>query len=107
MKNIGAFFLCAIFAFTSLVGCANLDFEIQKSLPAICTNATQAHNTFIGITNVTEIDAKIVRAEAAGWNTLSPLCLNPSEQTSGSVIIAATAAYAQISAALKEARRNE
>lgn len=107
MKNIGAFVLCAIFAITSLVGCTSLDLEIQKSLPAICANATQTHNTFIGITNVTEIDAKVVRAEEAGWNALVPLCLNPSEQTTGSVLIAATAAYAQISAALKEARRNE
>lgn len=84
---------------------ASVDASVQKQLPAICANAKTAHVTFSLIASTGKIKSKTVAVELAAYNSIEPMCENPSSQTAASVLVTATLAYVQITSALKEAQR--
>lgn len=97
--------LIAASACLALAGCqtASIDEAIQRNLPQICSAATTAHDAFTAVAITGAVSASTVRREEAAWNALQPLCTNPAGATSASVLVAAAAAYATITVALRDA----
>lgn len=85
----------------AVAGCTTtkLDADIAKNLPAICTAAGQAHGVYLLAAAAGKVSAKNQSRADAAWNSLQPLCADPSSQTTASVITAAFAAYLTISTA--------
>lgn len=91
------------FACLALTGCqtATVDQAISKNLPQVCSAATVAYTAFDAYASVATVSAKDERRVDAAWKALQPICLNPSSQTAGSVLVAAIGAYGTIALALK------
>ncbi len=92
----------------ALAGCtttSSIDAAIQSNLPAICNAATTAHIAFSAVAATGNISDRTVRREQAAYDALQPLCADPANATTASVLVAAATAYATITAALREAER--
>jgi len=92
-------------AMLALAGCqtTSIDTAIQKNLPQVCSAATSAHAAFVVVAAGGSISDRTIRKEAAAWSALQPICANPSGQTTSTILVAAAAAYATITVALREA----
>ncbi|WP_315920468.1 cell wall anchor protein [Mesorhizobium sp. SP-1A] len=88
-------------AMLALAGCQStkLDADLQKSLPAICGAATQAHDLYVLALAADRVSEKTQRRADAAWASLHPVCADPDKQTTSSILTAAFAAYLTISAA--------
>ncbi|CAM5577819.1 hypothetical protein MAUB1S_09724 [Mycolicibacterium aubagnense] len=92
-------------AMLALAGCqtTSIDNAIQKNLPQVCSAATTAHAAFIAASAAGTISERTVRKESAAWSALQSICANPAGQTTSTILVAAAAAYATITIALREA----
>lgn len=100
--------LLAAAASLSLAGCtttASIDTAIQDNLPAICGAADTAHLAFTAVAATGSLSERTIRRERAAYDVLQPLCVDPANASTASVLVAAAAAYATITAALREAER--
>lgn len=95
------------FACLALTGCqtATVDQAISKNLPQVCSAAAVAYAAFNSYATVASVSAKDERRVDAAWNSLQPICVNPSSQTAGTVLVAAISAYGTIASALTNAQR--
>ncbi|WP_144378547.1 cell wall anchor protein [Mesorhizobium amorphae] len=93
--------LLAAAATLSLAGCqtVKLDEDIQKNLPAICSNAATAHQIYSLAVAAGKVSPANQRKADAAWTSLEVICADPGKQTAQSVIIQAFAAYLAITAA--------
>ena len=99
-------FLACLFA---LGGCntTKVDDTVRKSLPALCKNASDAHQTFVAIAVIRKVNKSVVEKEAAAYEAIQPLCRFPGEQTAITVLIQATQLYTVLTVSLKEAKKAE
>lgn len=99
-------FLACLFG---VVGCntTKVDDTVRKSLPALCKNASDAHQTFVAIAAIRKISQSTVDKEAAAYEAIQPLCRFPGEQTAITVLIQATQLYTVLTVTLKEAKKVE
>lgn len=99
----------AIIAALSVSGCALTGAEtaIRQTLPQVCRSASAAHVIFVAAIPFSNVSMRTIRAEAAAWRALEAPCKDPEGQNTGTVMIAAVAAYTAISAALREAESTQ
>ncbi|MBR2689152.1 MAG: hypothetical protein IKE42_14970 [Aquamicrobium sp.] len=87
----------------AIAGCqtTQLDADLQKNLPAICTASAQAHGLYLLAVSADRVSEKTQHRVDAAWASLQPVCADPAKQTTITVITAAFAAYLTISAAAR------
>ncbi|WP_448113051.1 hypothetical protein [Mesorhizobium amorphae] len=84
----------------AIAGCqTELDADIQKNLPAICTASERAHSLYLLAVAADRVSEKTQRRVDDAWASLQPVCADPAKQTTVTIITAAFAAYLTISAA--------
>lgn len=92
----------------ALAGCTTtVDQAIQKNLPTICKNANTAHAAFSLVAATGRVSDKVVRSEGVAYDNVVKLCAQTGPVDTATVLIAATAAYLEITKALREAERVE
>jgi hypothetical protein len=93
----------------ALAGCTtttgSIDTAVQQNLPAICKAATSAHLAFTIVAASGNLSERTVRQERIAYDVLAPLCVDPSNATSASILVAAAGAYSTITIALREAEK--
>lgn len=100
----------ALLAATALAtGCTpSVDDALQKNLPKVCSVLDTSHVAFVAIaTSTGKISAKTVAKEAAAYEGVKTLCIDPGNVTLPTAIIQVTQAVMVVTAALKEARAVE
>lgn len=83
----------------------DLDASIQKSLPQICDGADVLHAAFVAVSVSGAVSAKVIDREAQAWAVLAPLCADPANANTTTVLITAANAYIVIVQAIKEAKK--
>lgn len=103
--------IIAAAACLALAGCTTttgtIDTAVQENLPAICNAATTAHMAFQVVAASGNLSDRTVRNEELAYGVLEPLCVDPSNATSASILVAAAGAYSTIAIALREAEKKE
>lgn len=98
--------IVAMMAALAIMSGCQTDALIQANLPQVCGYAKPEYVAFVEIVAAAapdKISPKTVRTVRAAWDSLEPLCDNPSSATTGSVLVAAIAAYITIKDARAEA----
>ena len=106
MKNVIAF-LAATSIITGCTTTSGVDEALQKSLPKVCDALNTSHIAFVAIAATGKISAKTVSKEAAAYEGVKTVCIDPGNITLPTAIIEVTQAVIIVTAALKEARTVE
>ncbi|MGO7533111.1 cell wall anchor protein [Rhizobium leguminosarum] len=86
----------------------SVDDALQKNLPKVCSVLNTSHVAFVAIaTSTGKISEKTMNKEAAAYEGVKTLCVDPGHVTLPTAIIQVTQAVIVVTAALKEARAVE
>ncbi len=89
-----------------LAGCTTtspVDNAIQKNLPQVCAAAATAYLAVQEAETAGLISRATSRKVDTAWDVLEPVCKNPSETSTATILLAAITAYGTIARALREA----
>lgn len=106
MKSIIAF-LAATSIITGCTASGEVDEALQKTLPKVCDALNTGHVAFVAVAETGKVSAKTVAKEAAAYEGVKALCVDPGKVTLPTAIIQVTQAVIIVTAALKEARAVE
>lgn len=92
-----------------LAGCntTSVDQAIARNLPTICKNANTAHLAFIAVASTGKVSDRTIRSEQVAYNTVVGLCTQEGPVDSAAILVAVTAAYLEMTKALKTAKAVE
>lgn len=107
MKSVIAC-LAAASIITGCTATGEVDEALQKNLPKVCDALNTGHIAFVAVATATgKVSAKTVAKEAAAYEGVKALCVDPGNVTLPTAIIQVTQAVIIVTAALKEARAVE
>lgn len=93
------------FVLSACTTTGSIDAAIQKNLPQVCSAAATAHSAFVVVASTGNLKPSTVAREAAAWKGLEAICADPSSVTAATALVKAAEAYAAITIALREAKR--
>lgn len=90
-------------------GCTttSIDQAIARNLPTICKNADTAHLAFVAVVSTGKVSERTIRSEGIAYKTVVGLCTQTETVDSAAVLVAVTAAYLEMTKALKTAEAVE
>ncbi|WP_054308906.1 hypothetical protein [Mesorhizobium sp. 1M-11] len=96
--------LCMAAAMLALAGCTTVEIDqsIRRNLPQICKASADAHGLYLVAVAFGKVSERNQQRVDGAWNSLVPLCKDPSSQTTAGVLTAAFTAYLTISSYARE-----